>query len=128
MAPQTDLRRGMRFRSVLSLSSHDNVSGHSRPISECRASRDYGRRPSNVERKLIRHSVHTGSDVSAWIWFSIELSGGHFIRAGDAENSGSDFGWSSEAGVRFNWTDSDGDINDFKCKLIDLSTIHDNRA
>lgn len=52
--------------------------------------------------------------------------GGHFIRAGDAENSGNDFGRLSETGVRFNWTDSDGDISDFKCKLIDLSTVHDN--
>lgn len=47
-------------------------------------------------------------------------------QAGDAENSGNDFGRMSETGVRFNWTNSAGDISDFKCKLIDPSAVHDN--
>ncbi|KYN42782.1 hypothetical protein ALC56_02584 [Trachymyrmex septentrionalis] len=68
-------------------------------ISECRLMPDYGKRSSNIERKLISHSVDTGSNISiAWIWFSIERSG-HFICADDAENSGSDFGRLSETRV-----------------------------
>lgn len=70
---------------------------------------------------------HFGLERFAWFWFSIQR-GGHFIRVSEAENSGSNFGLLSETEVRFNWTDSDGDIGDFKCKLIDLSIVHDNRA
>lgn len=61
------------------------------------------------------------------MWVSIQR-GGHFTRVDEAENSGSDFGRLSEIEVRFNWMDSDNDIGDFKCKLIDLSIVHDNRV
>lgn len=82
----------------------------------------------NVERETHPSFSSRGDRKRfARVWFSIER-GGHFIRVDDAENSGSDSGRLSETEVRFNWTDSDGDISDFKCKLIDLSTVHDNRA
>lgn len=102
MASQTDLRRGMRFRSVLSLSP---VAGRYDDAFRGSSSRIPG-----VARLrwtiLSRRKLVAKSDASALGSVSRSSVNRHFIRGGDAENSN----WSRVARARFNWTDF-GDIS-----------------
>jgi len=106
MAPQTDLRRGMRFRSVLSLSpSWGDTMGSST-------------RTQGIAR------FHVGSSsrnrmFCAWTTVSRLSVNKHFIRRSDVENSN----WSRETRVRFNLDGFRRYQRYFKCKLIDLSAL-----
>lgn len=102
MAPQTDPRRGMRFRSVLSLSPSWGDAGDREitadEISSLEAHREIG-------------------CFYAWTTVSRLSVNKHFIRRSDVENSNR----SRETRVRFNLDGFRRYQRYFKCKLIDLS-------
>lgn len=102
MASQTDLRRGMRFRSVLSLSplQGDTTTHFEAPH------REYFGVARLRWTILSRRKLVAKSDASALGSASRSSVNRHFIRGGDAENSN----WSRVARARFNWTDF-GDIS-----------------
>lgn len=127
MASQTNLRRGMRFRSHHTMMARIQVSSPN--VGWCQITAN-DRVTSNGSSSLIRS---TRDRTFPLLGSGFRLSAvGYFICADDAENSESDFGRLSETRVRFNWTNSDIYIyiyiSKFKCKLIDPSTVHDNRT